>query len=63
MYAPDATREALLDRLRKSKARSRDAWQEGIEPKTPAQFIPLIPIDSPSLVVSGFSRTARETTA
>jgi nitrite reductase (NADH) large subunit len=46
VYAPDATREALLDRLRKSKARSRDAWQEGAEPKTPAQFIPLIPIDS-----------------
>src|SRR5687767_11817168 len=45
VYATDAAREALLDRLRKSKARARDAWQEGIEPKTPAQFIPLIPID------------------
>ena len=45
VYAPDAAREALLDRLRKSKARARDAWQEGIEPKTPTQFIPLIPID------------------
>jgi len=63
VYAPDSTREALLERLRKSKARSRDAWHEGIEPRTPTQFIPLIPIDSPPLVVSGFSRTARETTA
>jgi hypothetical protein len=44
--AMHAVRDALLDRLRKSKARSRDAWQEGIDPKTPTQFIPLVPIDS-----------------
>jgi nitrite reductase (NADH) large subunit len=60
VYAPDAVREALLDRLLKSKARSRDAWQEGIEPKTPTQFIPLIPIDVPN-VVSDFSRMSSET--
>ena len=29
VYAPDSVRHRLLDRLRKSKARSRDAWQEG----------------------------------
>ena len=52
---------ALLDRLKKSKARARDAWQEGIEPKTPAQFIPLIPIDTP--VGSGLSRTSAEISA
>ena len=32
---------ALLDRLHKSKARSSDAWLEGIEPRTPTQFIPI----------------------
>jgi len=45
VYAPDAVRAALLERLRKSKARSHDAWKEGIEPKTPTQFIPLVPLD------------------
>src|SRR4030095_11622327 len=47
VYAPEPTRAALLDRLKKSKARARDAWLEGIEPKTPAQFIPLVPIETP----------------
>ena len=61
VYAAEATRAALLDRLKKSKARARDAWQEGIEPKTPAQFIPLIPIDTP--VGSGLSRTSAEISA
>jgi len=41
VYAPDAVRHGLLDRLRKSKARARDAWQEGLAPKTAAQFIPI----------------------
>jgi nitrite reductase (NADH) large subunit len=41
VYAPEATREALLDRLRKSKARARDAWLEGREPKTATQFVPI----------------------
>jgi len=46
VYAPEATRAGLLDRLQKSKARARDAWLEGIEPKTPAQFIPLVPMET-----------------
>ena len=46
VYAPQAVRDGLLDRLRKSKARSRDAWQEGRDPKHPTQFIPLQPIDT-----------------
>jgi nitrite reductase (NADH) large subunit len=46
IYAPDAVRHALLDRLKKSKARARDAWQEGAEPRTPTQFIPLIPMET-----------------
>ncbi len=41
VYALDAVKQGLLDRLRKSKAQSRDAWQEGIAPKHPTQFIPL----------------------
>ena len=35
----------LLERLRKSKARSRDAWQEGRDPVHPSQFIPLRPLE------------------
>jgi hypothetical protein len=36
----------LLDRLHKSKARARDAWQEGQQPRHPTQFIPLIPLET-----------------
>jgi nitrite reductase (NADH) large subunit len=45
VYAPEIAREALLDRLRKSKARSRDAWLEGQAPVNPTQFIPLRPLE------------------
>ncbi len=45
VYAPEPVRHALLDRLRKSKARAGDAWQEGSTPVHPTQFIPLQPID------------------
>ncbi len=38
-------RTALLDRLRKSKARARDAWQEGQTPNHPTQFIPLVSLE------------------
>jgi nitrite reductase (NADH) large subunit len=46
VYAPDAAKEGLLDRLRKSKAASHDAWLEGQSPVNPTQFIPLTPIES-----------------
>ena len=46
VYAPEATRQGLLDRLKKSKAASRDAWLEGQSPVNPTQFIPLRPIES-----------------
>jgi nitrite reductase (NADH) large subunit len=46
VYAPEPVREGLLDRLRKSKAKSSDAWQEGRAPKHPTQFIPLQPIET-----------------
>jgi nitrite reductase (NADH) large subunit len=45
VYAVDTGRGALLDRFRKSKARSYDAWQEGRAPRNRTQFIPLEPID------------------
>ena len=41
VYAPDAVRDGLLDRYRKSKARARDAWQEGQTPRHPTQFAPV----------------------
>jgi nitrite reductase (NADH) large subunit len=45
IYAPEAAREALRDRFRKSKARSYDAWQEGAAPLHPTQFLTLEPVD------------------
>jgi nitrite reductase (NADH) large subunit len=45
VYAPESVRQGLLDRLRKSKERSRDAWQEGQAPVHRTQFIPLHAID------------------
>jgi nitrite reductase (NADH) large subunit len=41
VYAPDAVRHALLDRLAKSKARATDAWLEGQTPRTATQFTPI----------------------
>jgi nitrite reductase (NADH) large subunit len=46
VYAPAAARQALVDRLRRSKARAVDAWREGREPRHPTQFIPLIPMET-----------------
>jgi nitrite reductase (NADH) large subunit len=45
VYATDATRRALLDRLRKSKTRARDAWHEGQSPRHPTQFEPISVVD------------------
>jgi nitrite reductase (NADH) large subunit len=39
VYAPEAQKQALLDRLSKSKALSFDAWSEGASPKTASQFV------------------------
>jgi len=41
VYAPETVQQGLLDRLRKSKAKATDAWLEGREPRTAAQFEPL----------------------
>jgi nitrite reductase (NADH) large subunit len=45
VYAPDPTREALLERLRKSKTLSRDAWLEREEPVHPTQFVQIQPME------------------
>ena len=39
VYASEAARRALLERLAKSKALSYDAWQEGAFPRNPTQFV------------------------
>ena len=41
VYATDVVKQALLDRLRKSKERAKDAWLEGQDPVHPTQFIPI----------------------
>jgi nitrite reductase (NADH) large subunit len=44
VYGPDSEKQLLLDRLRKSKALSRDAWLERDFPFTPTQFVQIEPI-------------------
>jgi nitrite reductase (NADH) large subunit len=46
IYAPEAVQQGLLDRLRKSKALSRDAWLERITPKHPTQFVQIQPVEA-----------------
>ncbi|MBO0910362.1 MAG: NAD(P)/FAD-dependent oxidoreductase [Acidobacteria bacterium] len=45
VYAPEAVKEGLRDRLRKSKERSRDAWLERDRPKHPTQFVQITPLE------------------
>jgi nitrite reductase (NADH) large subunit len=45
IYAPLALQQGLRERLRKSKASSRDAWLEGDEPRHPTQFVQIEPIE------------------
>ena len=44
IYAPDAVKGALRDRLRKSKDHSHDAWLERDNPKTATQFVQITPL-------------------
>ncbi len=46
VYAPEPVKQGLLARLKKSKARSYDAWKEGETPVNRTQFIPLTPVSS-----------------
>jgi nitrite reductase (NADH) large subunit len=45
VYAPPEVRAALLDRLRKSKDKSYDAWLERRTPR-PSQFVTIQPLDA-----------------
>jgi len=45
IYAPLALQQGLRERLRKSKASSRDAWLEGDQPRHPTQFVQFEPIE------------------
>jgi nitrite reductase (NADH) large subunit len=45
VYATDTVKDALRERLCKSKARSYDAWLERDEPKTATQFVQIKPLE------------------
>ena len=49
VYAPEAVRQGLLERLRKSKALSKDAWLEREDPVHPTQFVQIQPMETLSL--------------
>jgi len=44
VYAPPEVRQALLDRLKKSKDKSYDAWMERVRPR-PTQFVEIQPME------------------
>ena len=46
VYAPEADKRKLLDRLQRSKAISKDAWLEGEAPVHPTQFVQIEPMES-----------------
>jgi nitrite reductase (NADH) large subunit len=46
IYAPVAVQQGLRDRLRKSKANSKDAWLEGDHPRHPSQFVQIQPLEN-----------------
>lgn len=45
VYAPDSVQNGLLDRLRKSRERSSDAWLERDRPRNPTQFVQIKPLE------------------
>jgi nitrite reductase (NADH) large subunit len=45
IYAPDTIKLGLLERLRKSKDHSHDAWLEGEVPRHPTQFVQIKPLE------------------
>ncbi|MGH9678946.1 MAG: (2Fe-2S)-binding protein, partial [Candidatus Acidiferrales bacterium] len=49
VYAPEAARQSLLERLRKSKALAPDPWLERIAPRNSTQFVQIEPIERISL--------------
>jgi nitrite reductase (NADH) large subunit len=49
VYASDAVKQGLLDRLHKAKALAPDAWLERDAPRHPTQFVQIDPIERISL--------------
>ncbi len=45
VYAPEADKQKLLDRLVRSKALAKDAWLEGQAPVRPTQFVQIQPLE------------------
>ncbi|MBV9180134.1 MAG: NAD(P)/FAD-dependent oxidoreductase [Acidobacteria bacterium] len=45
IYAADAVKQGLRERLRRSKARARDAWLERDMPNHPTQFVRIQPLE------------------
>src|SRR4029079_14605019 len=45
IYAPEAAKEALRERLRRSKALAKDAWLEREAPVHPTQFVQIQPLE------------------
>jgi nitrite reductase (NADH) large subunit len=46
VYAPEADKRGLLDRLARSKALAKDAWLEGSSPVHPTQFAQIEPLEA-----------------
>jgi len=46
VYATEADKQKLLDRLARSKALAKDAWLEGEAPVSPTQFVQIQPIQN-----------------
>jgi nitrite reductase (NADH) large subunit len=53
VYAPEPVKQALLERLRKAKSLSKDAWLERDEPRTSNQFVPIESLQQPKAAVLG----------
>ena len=49
VYATDVIQDKLIDRLKRSKALSKDAWLERDEPATATQFVQIQPLEQPVL--------------
>jgi nitrite reductase (NADH) large subunit len=45
VYATREAKDALLDRLARSKAMAKDAWLEGAQPVTASQFVQIQPME------------------
>jgi nitrite reductase [NAD(P)H] large subunit len=46
VYAPDADKRKLIERLQSSKAIAKDAWLEGEAPVHPTQFVQIQPMEN-----------------